>query len=31
MQEILKEPEMIELREDAGVVFETQKMTKLVE
>ena len=31
MQEMLKEPEMIELRENAGVVFETQKMTKLVE
>ncbi|MCH2545093.1 MAG: hypothetical protein MK015_05150 [Alphaproteobacteria bacterium] len=31
MQELLKEPEMIELRENAGVVFETQKMTKLVE
>ena len=31
MQEMLKEPEMIGLRENAGVVFETQKMTKLVE
>ena len=31
MQEILKEPKMIELRENASVVFETQKMTKLVE
>jgi len=25
MQEMLKKPEMIELRENAGVVFETQK------
>ena len=31
MQELLKESEMIELRENAGFVFETQKMTKLVE
>jgi len=31
MQEILKEPEMIKLRNNAGVVIETQKMTKLVE
>ena len=31
MQEILKEPKIVELRNTAGVVFETQKMTKLVE
>ena len=31
MQEMLKDPEMIELRNNAGVVIETQKMTKLVE
>ena len=30
MQNMLKEPEMIELRENAGVIFETQKMIKLV-
>lgn len=31
MQNLLKEPEMIELRENAGVNFETQKTIKLVE
>jgi hypothetical protein len=31
MQNLLKEPAMIALRDNAGVNFETQKMTKLVE
>ena len=31
MQEMLKVPDMIKMRENAGVIFETQKMIKLVE
>ena len=30
MQNMLKEPEMLELKENAGVIFETQKIIKLV-
>jgi hypothetical protein len=31
MQEILKDPDMIKMRENAGVIVETQKTIKLVE
>ena len=31
MQEMLKDPDMIKKRENAGVIVETQKMIKLVE
>ena len=31
MQEMLKDPNMIKMRENAGVIVETQKMIKLVE
>ena len=31
MQEILKDLDMIKMRENAGVIVETQKMIKLVE
>ena len=31
MQDMLKEPEKIKLRKNAGVIIETEKMTKLVE
>ena len=31
MQEMLKELDMIKMRENAGVIVETQKMIKLVE
>jgi len=31
MQEMLKDQDMIKMRENAGVIVETQKMIKLVE
>ena len=31
MKEMLKDPDMMKMRENAGVIFETQKMIKLVE
>ena len=31
MQEMLKDLDMIKMRENAGVIVETQKMIKLVE
>ena len=31
MEEKLKDPDMIKMRENARVIFETQKMIKLVE
>ena len=31
VQEMLKDPDMIKMRENAGVIVETQKIVKLVE
>jgi hypothetical protein len=31
MASVINKPEMIKLREEAGAIFETQKMIKLVE
>ena len=31
MKEMLKDPDMMKMRENASVIFETQKMIKLVE
>ena len=31
MQNLMKEPEMIKLREDAGVIAETQEMVRIIE
>ena len=31
MQDMLKDPDMVTLRENAGVILETQSMIKLVE
>ena len=31
VQEMLKDPDMIKMRENAGVIVETQKMVKLIE
>ena len=31
MEEMLKDPDMMKMRENADVIFETQKMIKLVE
>ena len=31
MQNLMKEPEMVKLREDAGVIAETQEMVRIIE